>query len=352
MKYSVSALLCALISLPTAAAEFSGGGFIKADAKLAHGTLAFKPILDGNPGGIAQRHTQTQFSAQESRFHLSINQGSNPDDSLRAYAEIDFAGSAQGNTYVSNSYSPRLRHAYLSYQGFTAGQTWSTLVNTASFPESANLGGALVGEAMVRQAQLRFTRGSWQFALENPAWLTRDYDETATPEADMALPDLIVKYSHDADWGNVSVAALARSLPIDGSQQAAFGTSLSGLLRINPQSELVWQLHYGHLGRYIGTSAAADVFNNQPELTRGGMLSLRHHLTESSRSNLYLGLIDTEAEQNRRGHLALNLFHDLRANLSIGIELGHYLVRDKANPYRSQAQGDSSYVQLSSILHF
>lgn len=349
MKHPVCTLLSLIIScgLPAAAHELSWGGFIKADAKVAHGNLPFKSIWDGNPGTVGPTQNHTQFSAQESRLNLNYDHLG-----LHAFVEMDFAASYQGNPLVSNSYSPRLRHAFMQYQGVTLGQTWSTLVNPSSFPESANLGGALVGEAMVRQAQARLTLGNWQMALENPAWLLRDYDKGSAAAEDQALPDVIVKYSQKGDWGNVSIAGLGRSLPIDESQSLVFGASAAGVVLLNPQNELKWQLHYGHLGRYIGTTAAADVFDNQAEKSLGGMLSLRHHFSPSTRSSLYGGYLASDIEHNHRGHIALNLFHDPLPNLSVGIELGHYMARDEANAYRPGTRGESTYLHLTSVMTF
>lgn len=349
MQYQLIALIAlTTITLPINAYQLTPGGFIKVDAKIATGTLPFKSIVDGNPGTPKSNHSQTQFNAQESRFNLNYEH-----EDIRGFAEIDFVGSQQGNTLVSNSYSPRLRHAFIEYRDIILGQTWSTLVNTSAFPESANLGGPLVGEAMVRQTQARLVLGPWQLALENPALLTRNNDSHITEKPESALPDFIVKYNWQNTSGNLSIAGLGRSLSATpDSHTAAFGISIAGQLKTTITDDIRFQLHYGNLGRYIGTAAAADVFNGQVEHTFGGMLALRHFWADKTRSSFYMGYLASQEEGNRRGHMAINLFHDPHPYLTLGVELGHYMVRDKSNSLRDAYHGDSSYLHFSALLKF
>ena len=51
-------------------------------------------------------------------------------DTLKTFVEIDFYGAEdEANEFVSNSYAPRLRHAYGSWGNWLAGQTWSTFMD-------------------------------------------------------------------------------------------------------------------------------------------------------------------------------------------------------------------------------
>lgn len=112
-----------LLSTPVLATEYHFGGFLKANARYVEGNIAFQDSWTGG-GSVTESAKRSQFSAAESRFNVSAKQGD-----VHGFAEIDFAGSSQGNAVFSNSYSPRLRHAFIEYQGVTAGQTWSTMVN-------------------------------------------------------------------------------------------------------------------------------------------------------------------------------------------------------------------------------
>ncbi|MGI2260567.1 DcaP family trimeric outer membrane transporter [Shewanella sp. GXUN23E] len=352
MKVSYLLPLSLLLTAPTQAAQLSLGGFLKTNIKVADGTLPFKEIYDGiMPPGEDTR--KTQFSAQESRLNLSLTQGQ-----AKGFIEIDFAGSAQGNSIVSNSYSPRLRHAYISYEGLTVGQTWSTMVNTSTFPESANLGGPLVGEAMVRQAQVRysFDDNNWQIALENPTTygkyvITDAQGDTSIKDyskADDYIPDLVIRRNISGDWGNVSAAALVRALKPADSYQAAIGGSVAGKFNLWGKDDLRIQLHYGNLGRYVGTGAALDIYNGELETILGGTVAYRHFWNDNLRSSIFYGQSTTEIENNNRRQYALNLFGNLTRELVVGVEVGRYDVDDGVTTGRPKdMKGSSNYLQLS-----
>ena len=67
---------------------------------------------------------------------------------LRMYVETDFYGSSS---------VLRLRHAYGSYGGLLAGQTWSTFVDENNFPNTIDFESPMAFPS-IRQAQLRWTQ--------------------------------------------------------------------------------------------------------------------------------------------------------------------------------------------------
>ena len=87
---------------------------------------------------------------------------------LVEYLGSGFLASDQGNEVVSNSYSPRLRHAFISYNKWTFGQTWMTFFNVGALPENLDFVGPAESTIFGRQAMVRYTMGNWQFAAENP----------------------------------------------------------------------------------------------------------------------------------------------------------------------------------------
>ncbi|MEL4243405.1 hypothetical protein [Shewanella xiamenensis] len=335
------------------AADVQLGGFIKANTRFVEGNLAFQDSWAGG-GKVVEHSKRTQFGAQESRFNLTLNT-----DEAKAFAEIDFVGSSQGNPIISNSYSPRLRHAYISYQGITAGQTWSTLVNTSTFAETADLGGPLVGQAMVRQALIRYSTEQWQFALENPYTYGTQAQTDGLTSVTAAkpnwidtshdyIPDMIARYNQSGEWGNVSISGLVRYLDPAGTSQWAGGLSLAAKLLTFGQDDLRLQLHYGHLGRYVGTDAARDIIEGELETSTSAMFAYRHFWTDYTRSTLFFGHTRTEREQTDRSHVGVNLFTNLTQALTLGIEVGRYQIEDNnssAHPYAQQ--GMANYAQLS-----
>ncbi|HMC76355.1 MAG TPA: DcaP family trimeric outer membrane transporter, partial [Vicinamibacterales bacterium] len=76
--------------------------------------------VDGSEG------TNSNIHAKETRLFLDIR-GPVEGKELKMFVETDFYGS--GSTL-------RLRHAYGSYGGLLAGQTWSTFVDDNNFPNT------------------------------------------------------------------------------------------------------------------------------------------------------------------------------------------------------------------------
>jgi hypothetical protein len=77
---------------------------------------------------------ELRFSARQSRLFFDIDGKISTSQLIKAYFEMDFLGAATtANSIESNSYTPRIRHAFLSYDDtfngwhILAGQTWSLL---------------------------------------------------------------------------------------------------------------------------------------------------------------------------------------------------------------------------------
>ncbi|WP_299798313.1 hypothetical protein [uncultured Shewanella sp.] len=349
---SLSLLLTYLTTPSALATEYEMGGFLKANARYVDGTIAFQPSWNGD-GTIQEEAKRTQFGAQESRFNIKLTEGD-----VIGFAEIDFVGSSQGNPVISNSYSPRLRHAMIQYREFTAGQTWSTLVNTTTFAETADLGGPLVGQAMVRQALLRYQTAHWQIALENPytygtqpsdtqeqkSWIDTDNDY---------IPDAIVRYDRQGAWGNLSLSGLVRYLDPGDTAQLGVGASFATKINTFGRDDLRLQLHYGNLGRYVGTDAARDIIRGEIETTSSAMFAYRHFWGETTRSSIFYGHTRTEVEQTERAHFGVNLFTNLTPALNVGVEVGRYRIDDKGDswPDMPEQTGQSNYAQFTLQFH-
>ncbi len=351
-KTCVCICLISCFSAQLTASEYLIGGFLKANARIVDGNIAFQDSWAGG-GQVSQSAKRTQFGAQESRFNIKLNH-----DQVFGFAEIDFVGSSQGNPIISNSYAPRLRHVFIQYQGVTAGQTWSTLVNTSTFAETADLGGPLVGQAMVRQSLFRFSTDSWQFALENPYTYGTRLGSSITNKqwidsGNDYVPDAIIRYNQSGDWGNLSLSSLFRYL--DPADTAQFGAGISFAAKLNTfgRDDIRLQLHYGNLGRYVGTDAARDIVNGELETTSAAMLAYRHFWTEHTRSSLFYGRTKTDVEATVRSHMGLNVFTNLTPALIVGFEFGRYQIDDTISPYYDPlpAQGASNYAQLSMQFH-
>ena len=246
------------------------GGYVKMDMLLSDysnaptrgvGEDLFIPSTITTSGEPAD--PRVNFHARETRFWLKSMTPTDRGD-ITTHFEIDFLLGQQGDERVGNSFSPRIRHASLAWDGWTVGQTWTNFFNVSSLPDYLDFIGP-VGTIFVRQAQIRYTLpvagGSWAFSVENPETTLTPFGGGARIDTgDGTWPDLVARRNWSGDWGNVSAAALVRQLKIDN---AAFddstvggGIGLAGKFLVGEQDDFRWQVNYGKaLGRYLGLNA-------------------------------------------------------------------------------------------------
>ena len=175
--------------------SFTYGGFIKMDAmytdtsdgRIADGSsgrLFYLPsaIPVGGPtadGG----DPYTDYHAQFSRFYLSADTTTAEGNKFKAYIEADMFGGGSnalaGNETATNTYAVSLRQAYVSWNNWLAGQTWSNFMDVAALPDAVDFVGVTDGTVFVRQAQLRYTKGPWSFSAENPQTTITPYLNSA-----------------------------------------------------------------------------------------------------------------------------------------------------------------------------
>jgi len=228
-KLTLLTLSSALIAGAASATEVNISGYVKADAiydtDQDQGDLSFANQLttgslgDNKEGGF-------RAHARESRIRLTATDAQFP--SFKAVAEGDFFGSG-GNEVVSNSRSFRLRHYYGQYGNWLAGQAWSTFMDFMTYPKILDFGTS-PGVSFIRQAQLRYTRGGFSFALENPEAVIKDAANNTIESVD-PLPDIIAKYRYEGDRMGFYSAVLLRQLEadLDANTSATESTTASAL---------------------------------------------------------------------------------------------------------------------------
>ncbi|MEZ5945687.1 MAG: DcaP family trimeric outer membrane transporter [Hyphomonas sp.] len=319
------------------------GGFIDADVhvtNLTDGGIASTSIARDFyiPSAIpvgGDETTFTDFTAEPSRFFLAA---STPvgEGKVDGYIELDFLGSGQGNELVSNSYSPRLRRAFVKYGNWLVGQEWSTFQNTSAIPESASFLALPDGMIFIRQPQIRYTKGNWMFALENPNTTTLN----AGSRDENLLPDVVARYNMTGDFGNVSFAGIARQLRADfgASEDETFGygLSVSGLVKAGAKDDIRFNLVGGEgIGRYVGLAASRSAAldpNGKLEAipSVGGLVAWRHPFGETARFSggysglfvdnpTYLASTSTKSVQSAFGAV----LWDVAPKTTLGVELMH-----------------------------
>lgn len=343
--------------------EFGYSGYVKldvlysdySDGDVASGAIGrdyYYPAtipVNASPG-MDDAHAFLDMTATATRFALKT-QTDVDGEIIKSYIELDFQNSPGGNEVVSNSYNPRLRHAYLSWRGWLFGQTWSTFQNVTALPETLDFIGPAEATVFERQAMVRYTRGPWQFALENPETVAIPYGGGgAVVTDDNRVPDIVGRYNHRFGGGSdLVVAVIARSLAVNDSiagvddESYGYGISVSGTFKIGTD-DIKWMLSHGDgLGRYLGIAtlpgAVADANGTLQTIgATAGYLSYRHFWNARWRSTFVYGLFEGDADTQLTGEavnasaqsLHANLLYSPLKPLTFGVELMH-AVRELEN---------------------
>ena len=331
--------------------RFSYGGFIKLDAMVTDTTDGEIPDSSAGRafylpsaipvGGASEPGSDADFHAQFSRFWFASDTDLDG-HKLKSYFELDLFGGALGNETATNTYGVTVRHAYVSWDKWLAGQTWSNFQDPAALPDAVDFIGPTEGTTFVRQAQVRYSQGPWSFSAENPETVLTPYLGNAgrINSDDGAMPDLTARYTMKGDWGHFGVGVLARQLRyatstgID-SDSTGYGVSLSGKFNLGASDDIRYMATAGSgIGRYVGLGLSndgvldADDGIENIDLT-AGFVAWRHVFSPKLRSNLFYsmahydndkaltGLGITERAQSWHGNLIYSPF----PKLDIGAEL-------------------------------
>ena len=240
---------------------FKPGGRVKLDV-----IRDFKPIgsedsfdprtipVDGSEG------TNSNVHAKETRLNLDIR-GMVEERELRMFIETDFYGSSS---------VLRLRHAYGSWGGLLAGQTWSTFMDDDNLPRTIDFE-APMAFAQVRQALVRWTQKlggavTWSAALEdNKSAIVAPTDRPG--KAEYPMPDVVTRFRFDVPGGHVTTSAFvgaARFRPADQDEdldnETLWGTMASAKFTTFGRDYIYGVVTVGEgIGRYRGgTTAVPD----------------------------------------------------------------------------------------------
>lgn len=359
--------------------EFTFGGFIKLDAMYSmysDGDRATASIGDdfyipstvpigGNSGEKFDMH------AKQSRFN--VKGVSNTDaGKVTGFLEIDFQLSSQGDERISNSYAPRVRHAFLSWDysnssSFLAGQTWSTFFNVAALPNTVDFVGP-AGTIFQRQAMVRWSHklsggNSFHIGLENPS--TGLNGAGGAGDIDSSnLPDVTARFDIAAGDASYSIAGVGRELRYKNNganvDEAEFGFGLSGsAIWKFGADDLKVMLNYGTLGRYMGLQSYRDGFIDTDggiELAdqMGGFIAYKHAWNSLWRSSLVLSASASDnpewadpSSPKEYQSMHANLIYSPTKKLNLG---GEVIYGEKT--LESGAKGDLTRLQFMVMYTF
>lgn len=304
---------------------FSYGGFIKLDAMVTDtsdgaiaegsaGRLFYVPSTIPVTANGAEPDTDpyTDIHAAFSRFWLAADWTSEGGDKFRGFIEADMFGGGTanlGNEVSTNTHGITIRHAYVTWNKWLAGQTWSNFQDVAALPEAVDFVGVTEGTTFVRQAQVRYTNGPWSVALENPQTTVSTVATAARNNAGGSdlLPDLTARYVMKGDWGHFSIAGLLRQLKSGDESDTGAAVSLSGRFNLGASDDIRWMASYGSgIGRYLafglGADAALDANGNlHARDGGGGFVAWRHAFSPKLRSNLMYSVAEFDNDRSLAG---------------------------------------------------
>nr|WP_136250414.1 DcaP family trimeric outer membrane transporter [Ningiella ruwaisensis] len=339
---AISLSLClGAVSLSSHAATIgdtsvSFSGYVKVDAiasNYSDGTLAsgsigrdfYIPSL--TPVGQSDEGSQLDAHIRQSRFQFKTVTPTEEGDTITGVLEFDMLATPSGDDRISNSYTPRIRHAFLTYKNWTVGQTWSTFMDVKILPETLDFIGNTDGVIFDRQPLVRYTMGAWEFALENP-------ETTVTPQSgagritadDNALPDAVVRYTHNADWGHVSVAGLVRQLVYEDGADiddsiVSYGVNITSKIKVGETDDIRLSFVTGAgLGRYMALNAANGAVvtaDNELEAidSLGYSIAYRRVWNNQFRSNFVYATFDADNDLELMALTSTDTTYSIRANL-------------------------------------
>ena len=230
---------------------FKPGGRIKLDLIKDYDTITSEDSFDPRTIPIPQEDGgNSRLHARETRLFLDIR-GPVEGKELRMYVEGDFYGS--GNAF-------RLRHAYGSYGGLLAGQTWTNFLDPDNFPNTIDFESPMAFPSF-RQAQVRYTakltdKATWAVSVEdNNSQIT---NPSVPGKAEYPSPDLTtsVRFGGTKGHGYASVfLGKARYRPTVGEPDnvTLWGSLLSARVKVYKSDYVYGQFTFGDgVGRYRG----------------------------------------------------------------------------------------------------
>jgi hypothetical protein len=281
--------------------------------------------------------------ARQSRLFFKTTTQTN-NGPLKTHIEFDFFGSG-GNEVFSNSYGPRLRHAYGTWNGWTVGQTWSNFMPIESYPTTVDFNGP-AGIPFVRQAQIRYTfpvsgNVTISASLENSEFSGRDAAGTISESTTSGIragidqaPDFTLAATWKGEKALVKLAGVLRKFdsPTSNDTATGWGVNLSGNASLWEGGTLYGSLTYGDgIGRYLINGFAQDAFvdaagNLQTIEAIGATFGVSQAFSPKLTGGLALGYYEvndtfapTDTDNISTAHLSL--FYKPTERMTVGAEL-------------------------------
>ncbi|MBB3184686.1 hypothetical protein FHR95_002260 [Halomonas fontilapidosi] len=209
---------------------------------VSHGNIR----LDGDDGSDGH----TTMNARQSRIGFST---ATPLEGSTLTTKIE------GDFYGSGNKTFRLRHAYGSWNGILAGQTWTNFYGFVAGTPVIDFNSTFGTGNQSRQAQLRYTVNNFSISLEEPEALGKRVTFDGDAVSKSALPDLIARYTDTSGPFKYSASAMGRQLEVEtdtfDDSTLGWGIALEGAMDLSEALTLRAGVTHGDgIGGYLNVS--------------------------------------------------------------------------------------------------
>ncbi|PCM44615.1 DcaP family trimeric outer membrane transporter [Marinobacter sp. ANT_B65] len=242
--------------------------------------------------GAAENNEPTGYFGADA-FQSRIGVKTTSTEGVTFNVEGDFRGSGGG--------SLRLRHAYGSYNGVLAGQTWSnftSFVGSTSTLDFDSLPG-LAGYQS-RTAQLRYTTGPFSFSAEQPQ------NSLAGGAKKDGMPALTARIEDSSGGMSYSAAVLAQQVGYDtgttDDSTMGFATFVAGKIAVSDMITLQGTLSYtdgasSYLYRSGTASAYVDGSGDVEAISGyGGSIGAGFNIGNGRSINIGYGMVEVDLD--------------------------------------------------------
>lgn len=293
--------------LTKSGAEFNLYGYIRADASYQ---MKGASAMYNNISGVPLENTPEE-SAQKDQLHSTVNvtrfglnfKTPTAAGEVGGKLEMDFFGGTSRDQF-------RIRHAYLTFNKWLVGQTWSTFIAPEYYPETIDAG-TFVGSALLRSPLVRYSDNltantSFAVSVEDPK-----YTAASDPDNKMRLPALVGRLNHKfANGSMLSGRSFVAEKRTNNDEEMSWGVGFGGKYQITPDTLL--KADYYHVkgdGRFLLWSNSSYAIDDQNNIHSNEFdtvsLGITHQFTPQIRSTLGYGYMKAK-DDNRFAELQRN----------------------------------------------
>jgi len=286
--------------------QFSVGGYLKAES------------VFNNPD---ESNSTLESSASQSRLNVTTSRKEG-DHSIKGFIEGDFRG-------ASSVF--RLRHATITVDNLTVGQTWTGqfFANAPFDTEMINFYGTGIGTISGNGAVVRpdlvvhYVKDGMRLTLQDPL------------DNEAHYPDMVAAYTHRTTEGHAfNVAVTGRDVEVtNGDSELGAALSLAAKMKFGDTSVTLSGFSgegaaiyagWGYNGA-AGTSSTAEVDGNGDLVTVSGFSAgVGHKVSDKLRVNLRYGQVTADASSladDTLKTITANMIYTYIPGLDIGLEL-------------------------------